>query len=61
MRKEKSCRECIWSDQCIQEVVCEHFDNGSDLENENLGRYEFYKEWFSYVIDRQGGDLEYDF
>lgn len=62
MRKEKNCRECIWCDQCHQEVICDNYDNGSEFDfNSKQDKSEFYTEWFSYVIDRQGGDLEYDF
>lgn len=46
-----TCNECIWSDQCSRDEICEHFYNEdyeietTRLEYEN----EFKRQWFLYL------------
>lgn len=57
----RTCKKCIWNDQCESKRVCSHYtpteeeDNVDRLIEKN--RQEFFKYWYQCVL----GDRDYDF
>lgn len=51
MKSDKSCRGCIWEDECAEEVACEYYDNGDEqsAEEAEFLKKDFVRQWFKYV------------
>lgn len=49
-----TCDKCLWREQCISCEVCSYYTSVDEDEyiDEIIekNRYEFYKEWFAYII-----------